>query len=329
MSAMNRNAARLFAAAAAALLLVSCGGSENDTPAPAPLFSTVVVVGSSLADTGNRCGLPNDPDPVCFPVPPFAGTSTGGNGQLFDQILAARYGSPLVASRAGGYNYSYGGARTGVIPTDTVTHAVPNLLIQTEQFLARVSYQANPQYLYIVDVGGAFANNVRRTLELIQANPTLAATMPTQAVTQAASDILTVVTRLYAAGARHVVMTNEINLAYVPAIAAGGASAQQLAGAMAAGFNGALAGQVVPGLKAGSPGMNIYYVDINALMNEIVANPASFGFTNIQMPCYPFFSAPSAPVCSSPGTYLWWDELHPSAATHAAIAQRAVAAIGR
>lgn len=328
MSALNRNAARLFAVAAAALLLVSCGGSENDTPAPAPLFSTVVVFGSSVTDTGNRCGLPNDPDPVCFPVPPYAGKSTAANGQLYDQILAARYGAPLVASRSGGFNYAYNGGRTGVIPTDTVTHAVPNLQIQTEQFLQRVNYQANPQYLYIVD-GAAFANNVRRTLELIQATPTLAATLPTQVVTQGATDYFNVVARLYAAGARHVVLTNVINLAYVPGIAAGGASAQQLATAMAAGFNGALAAQVLPGLRAASPGMNIYYVDLNALTNEIVANPASFGFTNIQMPCYPFFSAPSAPVCGTPGTYLWWDELHPSAATHAVIAQRAVAAIGR
>ena len=102
MSALNRNAARLLAAAAAALLLASCGGS--DTPAPAPLFSTVVVVGSSVVDTGNRCGLPNDPDPVCFPVPPYAGRSTASNGPLYDQLLAARYGRPLVASRSGGFN---------------------------------------------------------------------------------------------------------------------------------------------------------------------------------------------------------------------------------
>lgn len=326
MIALRRKAALMLAGFAASLLLVSCGGSSNDTPAAVPLFSTTVVVGSSVTDTGNRCGL--SADPLCFPVPPYAGKSTASNGPLYDQIVAARYGGTLVASSAGGFNYGYGGARTGVIPTDTVTHAVPNMQIQTEQFLQRVGYQANPQYLYIVD-GAALGNNVRRVLELIQANPALASTLPTQAVGQAATDIFNIVLRLYAAGARHVVLTNSINLGMLPGIAGAGASAVQLATGMSAGFNGALATQVVPGVKASAPGLNIYYVDLGGLSSEIAANPAAFGITNIQMPCYPFFSVPSAPVCANPGAYLWWDELHPTATVHAVAAQRVVAAIGR
>jgi len=328
MLALNRRAASLFAIAASALLLVSCGGSSNDTPTPVPLFSTTVVVGSSVTDTGNRCGLPNDRDPLCFPVPPYASTGTASNGPLYNQILAARYGSPMVASRAGGFNYAYNGAETGVIPTDTVPDNVPNMQMQTEQFLARVGYQANPQYLYIVD-GGSFGNNVRRVLELVSANPALAATLPAQATSQAAADLYSVVVRLYSAGARHILLTNVNNLATVPGIAGFGPLAIQLASGMSAGFNGAMAAQVVPGLRAASPGLNLYYLDLNQLVVEISANPASFGFTNLQLPCYPFFSAPSAPVCATPNSYLWWDELHPSAAMHSAIAQRAVAVIGR
>ena len=87
MFAPIRHAARPIAVAAAALLLVSCGGSENDTPPAAPLFSTTVVVGSSVTDTGNRCGLAADP--LCFPVPPYAGQSAASNGPLYDQIVAA------------------------------------------------------------------------------------------------------------------------------------------------------------------------------------------------------------------------------------------------
>jgi outer membrane lipase/esterase len=326
MFAPIRHAARPIAVAAAALLLVSCGGSENDTPPAAPLFSTTVVVGSSVTDTGNRCGLAADP--LCFPVPPYAGQSAASNGPLYDQIVAARYGGTLVAASAGGFNFGVGGARTGVIPTDTVAHAVPNMQIQTEQFLQRVGYQANPQHLYIVD-GAALGNNVRRVLELIQATPALAATLPAQAAGQAASDIFNIVTRLYAAGARHIVLTNSVNLGMVPAIAGLGATAIQLGTGVSAGFNNALTTQVVPGLRAASPGLNLYYVDLGALSAEIAANPAGFGLTNIQMPCYPFFSAPAAPVCGSPATYLWWDELHPTAAVHAIAAQRVVAAIGR
>jgi outer membrane lipase/esterase len=324
MLALNCRAASLFATAASALLLVSCGGSSNDTPAPVPLFSTTVVVGSSITYVGNRWGLPNDRDPICFPVPPYAGTSTASNGPLYVQTVAARYGSPMVASRAGGFNYAYNGAETGVIPTDTVPDNVPNMQMQTEQFLQRVGYQANPQHLYVVD-GGAFGNNVRRVLELVGANPSLATTLPTQAVQAAAADIFAVVTRLYAAGARHVVVTNVSNVGAAPGVGAFGAQAVQLAGGMSVGFNGALASQVIPGLRGASPGLNVYYVDLAAVEAGLATNP---NFTNLQAPCYPFFSAPSAPICANPGQYKWWDELHPTAAVHSIIANRVIATIG-
>lgn len=322
----TRHAVRLLSAAAVSLLLISCGGSEDDTPAPAPLFQTTVVLGSSVVDIGNRCGLAADP--LCFPTPAYAGPSTASNGPLFVQTVAARYGAPLRASSAGGFNYGIGGARTGVIPGDPVTATVPNMQIQVDQFLQRVGFQANPQHLYIVD-GAALGNNVRRVLELVSATPALAATLPTQAVQQAAADIFNIVTRLYAAGARHIVLANSINVGLIPAIAGSGPLAVQLGTAMSAGFNGALATQVVPGLRAASPGLNLYYVDLGALSAEIAASPANFGLTNIQMPCYPFFSAPAAPVCATPTQYLWWDELHPTAAVHAIAAQRVIAAIGR
>jgi outer membrane lipase/esterase len=321
----TRHAVRWLSAAAASLLLISCGGS-NDAPDPVPLFSTVVVVGASGTDTGNRCL--NQADPLCFPVPPYAGASTAANGQLFNQILAARYGSPMVASSAGGLNFAMGGAMTGIIPTDTVAQKNPNLQLQTEALLQRVGFQANPQFLYIVD-GSAFGNNITRVFELVTANPALLAptsTFTQDVVRQAATDIGNVITRLYAGGARHVLLLNSSNLGLHPIVPS---TARPLATGLATAYNGALATQVVPGLKASSPGLNIYVADVGALTNEVVANPASFGITNATAPCYPFFSAPSAPICATPGTYMWWDELHPSAALHALFAQRAVAAIGR
>ncbi len=321
----SRQAARLAAAFAAALFLVSCGGSENDTPAAAPLFSTMIVLGASGTDTGNRCGLAADP--LCFPTPAYAGPSTASNGPLFDQVVAARYGSALSPSSAGGFNFAVGGATTGVIPTDTVAQKIPNLQVQVDQYLTRVGFAANPRHLFMVD-GSAFGNNIRRVLQLVNANPALAATLPTQTVTQAATDVFNVVTRLYAAGARHVVLVNSSNLGLHPAVAALGPSAVQLATGMSAGFNGALAAQVVPGLRAASPGLNLYYVDFGALSNEIAANPSAFGITNTTAPCYPFFSNPAAPICATPAQFLFWDELHPSAAVHAVAGQRTINAIG-
>ncbi|MGB2817607.1 MAG: SGNH/GDSL hydrolase family protein [Burkholderiaceae bacterium] len=321
----TRNAARWLSAAAASLLLISCGGS-NDTPEPPALFSTIMVVGASGTDTGNRCG--NKADPLCFPVPPYAGTSTASSGLLFNQILAARYGSPMVASSAGGFNFAMGGARTGIIPTDTVPETRPNLQVQTDLLLQRVGFQANPQFLYIVD-GSAFGNNITRVFDLVTANPALLAptsTFTQDVVRQAATDIGNVITRLHAGGARHILLLNSSNLGLHPIVPA---TARPLATGLAAAYNGALATQVIPGMKATLPGLSIYYVDGGKLMNDAVADPAKFGFTNTTAPCYPFFSAPSAPICATPGTYMFWDELHPSAAMHALVAQLAVAAIGR
>lgn len=322
---------RFSAIALAAFLAASCGSEDADTP---PKFSTVVVLGSSVADIGNRCGLPNDPDPVCFAVPPYKGRSTAVNasstvnpfGYVYPQIIAARYGATLVASRAGGLNFAYGGARTGVIPTDTVTHAVPNLQLQLDQAVQRVNTQFIAQTLFVVD-GVTFANNIRRALELAAgaASPAAANAIIQGTVVQAATDIGTILTRLYSLGARHVVLTNSGDAGRAPVLSVLGAQAIATATAMSNGFNGALQAQVLPAVLATAPGLNVYLVDVGTLSAQIVANPASFGFTNIALPCYPYFSAPAAPVCANPDQYLWWDEYHPSAALHTLIAQRAAA----
>jgi outer membrane lipase/esterase len=322
----SRQTARYLAAIAASIFLVSCGGSENDTPAAPPLFQTTVVVGASATDTGNRCGVAANS--LCFPAPPYAGHSTAADGPLFVQTLAARYGTPLTASSAGGFNYAIGGATTGVIPTDTTPQTINNMQIQLEQYLQRVGFQVNPQHLIVVD-GSTFGNNIRRVLEMIGANPALAATLPTASVTQAATDIFNLVARFYAAGARHVLLVNSSNLGLHPAVVASGAQAIQLATGMSAGYNNALAGQVVPGLRAGSPGLNIYYVDFGALSNAIATNPANYGITNTTAPCYAFFTSAAAPICATPAQFMFWDELHPSAAVHAVAAQAAITAIGR
>lgn len=317
--------------ALSAFLAASCGSDSADTP---PKFSTVVVLGSSVADTGNRCGLPNDPDPVCFPVPPYKGSSTAVNASstsnpsalLYPQLIAARYGAPVVASRTGGLNFAYGGARTGVIPTDTVTHAVPNLQLQLDQAVLRVNTQFIAQTLFVVD-GIAFANNIRRALELAAANPAATNAIIQGTIVQGATDIGTVLTRLYSLGARHIVLTNVADVGTVPAIRAFGAQAIGAATLMSTNFNGALQAQVLPAVRAASPGLSIYVVDVGQLGAQVIGNPGSFGFTSVTAPCYPFFSAPAAPVCANPDQNLWWDELHPSAAFHTLIAQRAAAVI--
>ena len=82
-------------------------------------------------------------------------------------------------------------------------------------------------------------------------------------------------------------------------------------------FNGALAQQVMPALRASSPGLNIYCVDVGAFDGGSSRPIRQLRLTNVTAPCYPFFSAPSAPICATPGTYFYWDELHPTCRGHA------------
>lgn len=312
----------LAAASAATVLLASCGGGDAAKPAR---FGTTVVFGASGTDTGNRCGVAADP--LCFPVPPYAGASSATNGKLFSELVAENYGGKAIASSAGGTNYAVGGAQTGVIPGDTTPLAIASLQAQAELYLQRVNYQISPQTLVIVD-GSAFGNNIRRSLQLAAANPAQGAAIAQSTVTQGATDIFSLVLRLYSAGARHILLANSSDLGLHPAVRAAGAQAIGTATAMADGYNGALAAQVVPQLRATLSGINIYTVDFGQLSKDIVATPAAFGLSNTALPCYPFFSAPTAPVCATPALFVWWDELHPSAAVHAIVAQRAIAAIG-
>ena len=190
----------------------------------------------------------------------------------------------------GGTDFAIGGATTGVIPTDTVAQKLPNMQLQLESYLQRSGFNVNPQTLVIVD-GTTFGNRHRRVLELLAANPA-AASNSADGSSNARGDRYTrLLNRLYAAGARNILLANATNLGLHPAVAVNGPNAIALATGMSSGFNGALAAQVIPGVKLVSPGLNIYLVDFGALTNEIKTSPGNFGITNTTAPCYPFFGA--------------------------------------
>jgi outer membrane lipase/esterase len=122
------------------------------------------------------------------------------------------------------------------------------------------------------------------------------------------------------------VVTNAPNIGGTPKVQALGAAAVAAATQLSFGFNGALAPQLA-GLKAGSPGLNIYSVDVGALTTQIVANPAQFGFSNVTTACFNTLVSPPT-LCADPAPYAFWDPFHPTATAHALLAQRVLAAIG-
>lgn len=334
----TRHAVRLLAASAVALLLVSCGGSENDTPAPPPFGQTTYVVGSSLSDNGNQCAArPSE----CLPTPP-AYQQLDSNGPLWVTTVAARYGASAIPSLQGGTNFAYADARTGVVPNDGANPPppaiAPSLVEQTDSLLARVGYGFSPQNLVLVDAGGAFANTTAAAMALIAANLPNAQVIATNTVTASVTDVAGILNRLAAAGARHVVVLNSPNLSTTPAAVA---TAQALNNPlvttlllnMAAGFNQNLA-TFIGGLKAATPGLNIYLIDAFTVQNQVQANPSAFGFQFADRPCFLQATATTPQfLCSTDpnvqNTYFFWDAQHPTTATHQLIAQTAIQAIGR
>jgi len=67
-------------------------------------------------------------------------------------------------------------------------------------------------------------------------------------------------------------------------------------------------------------GANVYTVDVFELQQDVFANPAAYGFTNVSDPCLTF-TASGPEVCANPDEYLFWDDVgHLSAAGHFALA---------
>ena len=71
-----------------------------------------------------------------------------------------------------------------------------------------------------------------------------------------------------------------------------------------------------------SSNLNIKLLDVNSLLSDAISNPAKYGFTNVTNACI------SNPNCVLSGQtvqnqYLFWDNIHPTTATHKEIAELA------
>jgi hypothetical protein len=86
---------------------------------------------------------------------------------------------------------------------------------------------------------------------------------------------------------------------------------------------------MLDGLEAGNPALSIYRFDVAALFSQALADPSSFGLVNVTNPAAPGL-APGAStyntnqIAPNPHQYMFWDDLHPTAAVHAILAQRAL-----
>jgi phospholipase/lecithinase/hemolysin len=204
------------------------------------------------------------------------------NGPVAAEQLAAQLGSPLVDFAWGGATTGVGNSTDGGTQTSLGILGLPGML--SELAGAPVPPALIPTSLFLV-WGGANDFEIGGS------------------VTTAISDIGAIVASLQANGATHILVPGLPDLGMTPEFYGDPAAtlySQQ--------FNSALQSSLPSGA---------IYSNVAGLLDAIIANPSAYGFTNVTSPCFNGIS-----VCSNPDQYLFWDDIHPTTAADALLAQQ-------
>lgn len=307
---------RLLVGAVALALAASAAHAQR--------FNGVISFGDSLSDAGN-VGLAQNP--------------AGGPSQSFTtnpdpvmvEILAAAFGQTQRASAAGGTNFAWGGAcslaATGPTTPPCSAPNVPRLGAQITQHLGTGT--ANPNALYTVWMG---ANDIFGSLPIWGAAPATAQANAQAGGVTVATATVQQIARLQAAGARNILVLNLPNLGATPQFSSGPLAAAGPLGTLAAvSYNGALS----QGLS--QLGTGIIPINVFGLVDEVRANPAFFGLSNVTGTACNIAVLPgnSSLFCSraalvnptAADTFLFADGVHPTGAAHRLLASVALATI--
>ncbi len=287
----------------------------------ASTIDAIYSFGDSLSDVGNVYAATGGTTPGA----PYA-NGQFSNGNVWVQDLAAGLGlAPLKASLAGGTDYAYGTATTGVtsynaaLPSTDLTGATGQLA----QFVATHA-SADPHALYTIWIGANDLSNI------LAANPT-----PSQAAADVATSVANVddaVNTLAGLGAKNFLIATVPDLGKTPAVTSLGPAASAGASVLSAAFDSTLVGGAgpLPSLSAlaAADSIHLSVLDTFGLVDSIVANPSSYGFTNVTDPCLTGeVNYSGGTACATPNQYLFWDDLHPTAAAQEIVATEALALV--
>lgn len=276
------------------VLLLVFTGSASAIP-----FTNLFNFGDSFSDTGNVSFATGG-----FPPPPYApGRFTSNftddtDGTVWYDVAASQLGFSSANSLSGGNNYAFAGARTGPLGAGFP----PSLLDQTLTFLTNVGGVADSGALYSVWGGG---NDIRDN-----------------DIGNSVANISSVISSLHLAGAMNFFIPNQPDIGLTPESVAGDAPGGAAADITAASllFNLQLEAEL-QSLEA-NLGVNIIKFDLSSIFDDVISNPADFGFSNVTDSCFNGLT-----LCADPDSYLFFDGIHPTAAAHTIIGNFAVAAI--
>ena len=314
-------------------VLALAGLCSLPLPAMAALtqLTNLFVFGDSLSDGGNSGLLTQQAAGVVFPPFPYA-DGRYSNGPTAVEYLWNSYnpGNPggFTPSLAGGTNYAIGGATTGTANFNSVNPGVPPALQpvfanfgnawQLQQFATGAPAFNPATSLFVVwlfpnDVFAAAAGLPAGTVPGSPGGPDL--------ISNGIANILTTIQTLTALGARHFLVPNMPDLGETPAFLG-----NAFLSGLTATFNFNL-GQQLTLLDQVSPA-EIVPFDTAAAFNAILQDPGAYGFTNWTQGCVLNFGfGPGQCNPTNWDSWLFWDGVHPTTATHQILGAQFAAAV--
>ena len=307
------------------LLIFITVGTYAQAGPPTPEFTSIVIFGDSLSDTGNVAHLTYDK--YGFRVPgPIAdytdGRFTDGydtlppaelySGVWIEQLARSMPSKPEVKnSLDGGTNYAFGFATTGTGtsvftfgPGNTLSVNIENIGQQITDYLA-THPKINEKTLFVV-WGGAI--------------DVLYATSEDNVIDAGINQTLNI-QRLIDAGATQFIVPNLPPLGLVPRL--NGSPTTSIPATEASVLYNAVLGSGVSLLRDFNPWkhLHIAQLDVFSLFNKVVATPASYSLANV--------TASSQDMAVDPDTYLFWDDLHPTTRGHNILAVTSASILAR
>jgi phospholipase/lecithinase/hemolysin len=301
------------------------------SPLCAALASSVdnlVVFGDSLSDNGNAAAalaaqgqtLGNYAANALTDGPSTNPPTTGPFGLWVDQF-AAKTGladpAPVVANTPAGLalnpagtNYAVASAQTGHNPNFSlstifnVPPEVPGTADQVTIFNSLNHSTASPNSLYAIWAG---SDDISHALTI---NPLSGVSAGKTAANNIEANIQT----LAGEGGKYFLWFNLPPLGDTPAARATGPLGTFLANEAASAFNDQMTDDITS-LEHALSGIDIITVDIHAAFEQIEGDPKAYGFNNI--------TDAAQDKTVDPNTYLFWDDLHPTTAGDALIADLA------
>jgi phospholipase/lecithinase/hemolysin len=302
---------------AATVVLSISGGHAFAGP-----YSAIYSFGDSLSDVGNAYIATGGAQPAS----PYS-NGLFSNGPIWLQDLAPMLGLPAPTPSLPPYDgndYAVGGAQTGT--TLIYTAGAGDLPSQIQAFEAAHPGGAPSSALYTFSIG---ANDLFGLLGVLASDPTFAGTQTV--LGEAAMNVALAAGALESDGAKNLLLYNVPDLGLTPyieelAIAHSDPALPGEAAELSQDFNTL----VSQDLASKDPGLSVHTLDAYDLIVKVVGDPGAYGLTNVTDPCWTGGTtgyAGGGSLCSSPGTYMFWDAVHPTAAANEIVAEAAFQAV--